>query len=81
MKILENIEPKKVFRFFEEICAIPHGSGNTRAISDYCVNFARQRGLKYHQDSLNNVIIWKDASAKAKNTEPIILQGHLDMER
>ena len=47
MAILENFEPKNVFHYFEEICDIPHGSGNTKQISDYLVNFAKEHDLKY----------------------------------
>ena len=47
MAILENFEPKNVFHYFEEICGIPHGSGNTKQISDYLVNFAKEHDLKY----------------------------------
>ena len=50
MAILENYETKNVFHYFEEICSIPHGSGNTKQISDYLVNFAKERQLKYVQD-------------------------------
>ena len=50
MNVLEHLEPKSVFRFFEEMCAIPHGSRNTKAVSDWCADFARARGLEYHQD-------------------------------
>ena len=42
MKVLQGLEPASVFGFFEEICSIPHGSGNTRQISDYLVEFARK---------------------------------------
>ena len=63
--------------FFKAIAAIPHGSGNTKAISDYCVRFAKARGLRYLQDESNNVIIWKDATNGSDET--VILQGHLDM--
>ena len=46
MKILlEQLEPKSVFQFFEEICNIPHGSKNEKKISDYIVHFAEKRGL------------------------------------
>ena len=34
---LEQLEPKEVFHYFKEICKIPHGSGNTKQISDYLV--------------------------------------------
>ena len=45
MRVLENCEPKRVFYYFEEICKIPHGSGNTKQISDYLVDFAKKHGL------------------------------------
>ena len=76
---LGNLEPKRVFAFFEEMCAIPHGSGNTKAISDYCMAFAAARGLRARQDERDNVIIWKDGSAGYEDHPAVILQGHLDM--
>lgn len=79
MRVLENLKPEKVFEYFEDLCAVPHGSGNTKKISDYCVNFAKEHGLEYIQDSLNNVIIRKDASTGYENSPTVILQGHLDM--
>ena len=62
MSILENLEPKGVFRFFEEMCAFPHGSGNTKPVSDWLMAFARERELEAYQDQLNNVIIIKEAT-------------------
>lgn len=74
-----NLQPTNVFHFFEELCQIPHGSYNTKAISDYCVAFAKERGLEHYQDDANNVIIIKEATPGYENAEPIIIQGHLDM--
>lgn len=79
MSVLENLQPQKVFHFFEEICNIPHGSRNTKQISDYLVQFAKDRNLTCYQDELNNVIIKKDATAGYEASEPIIIQGHMDM--
>ena len=79
MRVCEQLEPKKVFAYFEDICQIPHGSRNTKAISDYCVSFAESHGLKFIQDEDNNVVIFKDASPGYEGSEPIIIQGHLDM--
>ena len=45
MPVLEHLEPKRVFGFFEELCAIPHGSGNTRAISDWLAAWRSIRTL------------------------------------
>lgn len=74
-----DLEPKDVWKYFEEICGIPHGSGNEKAISDYCVAFAEERGLWVRQDGAWNVIIVKEASEGYEDQEPLILQGHLDM--
>ena len=79
MAILEHLEPKGVFRFFEELCAIPHGSGNTKGVSDWLMAFARERELESYQDRLNNVIIIKEATPGYESAEPVILQGHMDM--
>ena len=62
MRALENCEPKRVFYYFEELCKIPHGSGNTKQISDYLVSFAKEHGLEYVQDEMNNVVIYKPAT-------------------
>ena len=79
MAVLEHLEPQSVFRFFEKFCAIPHGSGNTKAASDWCAAFAKARGLEYSQDSMDNVVIIKEATPGYEEAEPLILQGHLDM--
>lgn len=79
MRVLENLEPKKVFYYFEEICQIPHGSGNLDRISGYLEQFAKDRGLFHIRDKANNVIIVKEATAGYEKTEPVILQGHMDM--
>mgnify|MGYP001080532690 CR=1 FL=1 len=79
MVVLNHLEPQRVFHFFEELCAIPHGSGNTKAVSDWLVDFAKARGLRYVQDQLNNVVIFQDAAPGYESAEPVILQGHMDM--
>ena len=76
---LAGLEPARVFDFFEEICSIPHGSRNEKLISDYLVNFAKERGLKYIQDKVNNVIIFQEGTCGYENHPPVILQGHMDM--
>lgn len=78
-KKLAGLEPASVFGFFEEICAIPHGSRNTKALSDFVVDFARTRGLRYVQDEMNNVIVYGPGTCGQENHPPVILQGHLDM--
>lgn len=79
MRILENCEPKRVMYYFEEICAIPHGSGDTEKLSDYLVTFAKNQNLKWYQDELGNVVIYKAATEGYENAPTVILQGHMDM--
>lgn len=79
MEQIENLKPKEVFYYFNEIAKIPHGSKNTKAISDYCVAFAKAHNLKYYQDDLNNVIIVKEATKGREGHKGVIIQGHLDM--
>lgn len=79
MAVLEQLAPQAVFHYFEEICGIPHGSGNVEQISNYLADFAKERNLEYYQDELRNVIIIKGASEGYEAEEPIILQGHMDM--
>ena len=76
---LAGLKPGSVFRYFEEICAIPHGSRNTKAISDYLVAFAKEHNLKYIQDESNNVILFGPGTCGMEDHAPVILQGHMDM--
>ena len=79
MAILEGLRPQEALHYFEALCAIPHGSRDTKRISDYCVRFAREHGLRYVQDEHNNVVIYKPASKGYEDHPTVILQGHLDM--
>ena len=78
-KKLAGLEPASVFGYFEEICSMPHGSGNTKIISDYLVKFAQEQGLEYIQDELNDVIIFVPGTCGMEDHTPVIIQGHMDM--
>lgn len=79
MRKLKNLQPERVFYYFEEISKIPRESGNEQAISDFLVNFAKANNLEIYRDKMNNVIIKKPASKGYENSLGIILQGHMDM--
>lgn len=78
-RVLQNLTPQRVFHYFEELCGVPHGSGNTDRISAYCVAFAAAHGLDCERDEWNNVIIRKPATPGYEDCPTVILQGHLDM--
>ena len=67
MAKLDSLKPLNVFKYFEEICNIPHGSENMNAISEYCVKFAENHSLKYIRDDANNIIIFKSATDGYEN--------------
>lgn len=79
MNILQNLQPKKVFQYFEEISQIPRGSGNEKAISDYLVSVAKKLNLEVYQDEALNVIIKKPGTKGYENSPTVIIQGHMDM--
>ncbi len=77
--ILQGYEPAAVLGFFEDVCAIPHVSGDERAIADYIENFARERGLFCHRDEVNNVFVRLPATEGYEAVPAVMLQGHTDM--
>ncbi|MBR7033250.1 MAG: beta-Ala-His dipeptidase [Clostridia bacterium] len=77
--MFDNVKHRDVFHFFEEISAIPRGSGNEAGIASYLESFAKERSLSCVRDAANNVFITKEASAGRENDPPVMLQEHVDM--
>jgi len=78
-KFVNDYQPAAFFDYFEEITAIPRGSGNEKEISDYLVTFAEKHGLFCVKDDINNVFIRKEATPGYENAPAVLLQGHTDM--
>ena len=66
MNYSEALNEYKMFGFFEDICKIPRGSGNTAAIADYLCDFAKAKKLDYIRDNADNVIIKRQAQKDVK---------------
>lgn len=77
--VVKGYEPKAVFEIFEDICAIPHGSGNEKGVADYIEAYANKRGLFSLRDNVGNVFVRKNATEGYEETPAILLQGHMDM--
>ena len=77
--VIQGYEPHKVFEIFEDLCAIPHGSGNEKGIADYIEAYANERGLFVLRDETGNVFVRKGAAKGYEDTPAILLQGHMDM--
>ena len=77
--LIQNRKPASAFRFFEDICAIPHPSYHEEKIADYLCAFAAERGLACYRDHLHNVLIKKPATPDMADRAPLLFQGHTDM--
>lgn len=70
---------EKILSIFKEITCIPRESGHEEKIVEYLVNFAKEHGLEYKTDDVNNVVITRPASKGYEDRSTIVLQGHTDM--
>ena len=70
---------ERIFYYFNELTKIPHGSRNEKQLSDWLVQFAKDHGLRWIQDEMNNVIIYKAGTAGLEKAGAVILQAHMDM--
>lgn len=76
---MTTINANKVLEFFKAMNQIPRTSGHEEGISNWLVQFAKDRGLTVSQDQAWNVIIKKAATPGYENRPSLILQGHMDM--
>jgi dipeptidase D len=79
MSVVAHLEPKALWKHFAEICKIPHGSGNEKAVGEYVLKVAKELGIRGTRDEVGNVILYKDAAPGCEKSPTVILQGHLDM--
>ena len=79
MRLLENIEPKRVMYFFEELSARHRCSQHEKQATDWIAEFADARGLQYHRDALQNIIVKKPGTPGYEKAPTVILHGHIDM--
>ena len=77
--VLANLEPKSLFKFFGEILSIPRPSKHEEKMTEYLVNWAKERNLEYVSDEIGNVIIRKGATKGKENSPWVCLQSHIDM--
>ncbi|TVR39510.1 MAG: aminoacyl-histidine dipeptidase [Bacteroidia bacterium] len=78
-KVLMHLEPKTLWKYFEEICSIPHPSKKEAAMIEYVKGVGKQLGLETEVDHAGNVLIRKPATPGMSDRKTVVLQGHLDM--
>ncbi|MDO9378116.1 MAG: beta-Ala-His dipeptidase [Nocardioidaceae bacterium] len=79
MTVLDSLEPREIFGYFETLAGIPRGSMNEKQVSDWVVGLATEHGLEAVQDEKFNVLVRKPGTAGLENAPTVLLHGHLDM--
>ena len=74
-----NLQPEEVWRYFNEILAIPRISKKEEKIIAYLVDFAKGHKLSYNKDRVGNLLISKPATKGMGRKKGVILQSHADM--
>ena len=69
--VTKGYEPADALQYFEELSAIPRGSGNEGAVADYICEFAKAHGLEYYRDKVHNVIVKKPGSNRISHFRPV----------
>ena len=77
--LLEEFEPQRVLRHFEDICSIPHVSGFETALGDHILALAKKKNYETYRDKTGNILIRVPATPGYEHVAPLLLQGHLDM--
>lgn len=79
MKLQDALEPKIVWKYFDEILQVPRPSKKEEKIIQYLLDFGKQHQLETLKDDIGNVLIRKPATAGNENKKGVILQSHIDM--
>jgi len=80
MTFVSDLEPKSLWRYFDEILTIPRASKDEGRIRDWVLGIADKLGLEHQTDEIGNVVVRKPASAGAESAPTVVFQGHLDMK-
>jgi len=78
-RVLKGYAPEAFFKWFEALCAIPHGSRNEKEITDFLERFAKDRDYSFYRDEMDNLLVRVPASVGYEDQPPLLLQAHTDM--
>lgn len=79
MSEISTLQPKLLWQWFDQICAIPHPSYHEQQLAEFIVQWAKGKGFFVEQDNAGNVLIRKPASKGMEKRKTVALQAHLDM--
>lgn len=79
MSEIQTLQPGLLWKWFDQICAIPHPSYHEEQIATFILNWAKSKGFYAERDEAGNLLIRKPATKGMENRQPVALQAHLDM--
>ncbi|HWR99653.1 MAG TPA: hypothetical protein VN249_03510, partial [Prolixibacteraceae bacterium] len=79
MNTINNIEPKTVWHFFNEVCRVPRPSRHEEKMIGFLLAFADTHQLEYKKDEAGNIVIKKPGTKGLEQGKTVILQSHMDM--
>jgi dipeptidase D len=79
MSFVSELEPKPLWKHFDQILAIPRPSTKEEGMRRYVLDLAERKGLRHRRDATGNLVVEKPASPGRENAPGVVLQGHLDM--
>ncbi|MFQ1014433.1 aminoacyl-histidine dipeptidase [Avibacterium paragallinarum] len=79
MSEIQQLQPQLLWKWFDQICAIPHPSYHEEALANFIVNWAKEKQFFVERDEVGNILIRKPATKGMENRPSVVLQAHLDM--
>lgn len=79
MSEIQQLSPALLWKWFDQICAIPHPSYHEEALAEFIVAWAKQKKFFVERDEVGNILIRKPATQGMERRQMIALQAHLDM--
>ncbi len=74
-----RLEPALLWKSFDLIRSLPHGSGNEAQVIAAIATWAEGLGFEHQQDAVGNLLVKVPASQGCEGRSTVILQGHVDM--
>lgn len=79
MSEIQTLQPALLWKWFDQICAIPHPSYHEEQLANFIVDWAKNKGFFAERDNAGNILIRKPATKGMENRKTVALQAHLDM--
>ncbi|QGM80270.1 aminoacyl-histidine dipeptidase [Otariodibacter oris] len=79
MSEIQTLNPTILWKWFDQICAIPHPSYHEEKLAEFIVNWAKEKAFFVERDEVGNILIRKPATKGMEDRQSVSLQAHLDM--